>query len=253
MVYFIANPLEQFEINNLMTINLFNNFDISITNMGLYIILVTIVVFLVSVYSLNNKKIIMNNWLMTYETIYSTIQNMVNTQLGKGEGEKYFPLIETLLIYILVLNLVGNIPYSFAVTSHLILTIGLSITILIGVTIIGFKIHKLKFFSLFCPAGTPLMLVPLLVLIEFVSYLARAVSLGLRLGANILSGHMLLVILGGFIYQIMMSGVLNAFLGLIPFVIVVGIAGLELAISAIQTYVFCILTSSYIKDGLHLH
>jgi F-type H+-transporting ATPase subunit a len=145
------------------------------------------------------------------------------------------------------------IPYSFASTSHFILTFSLSFTIVLGATILGFQKHGLKFFSLFVPAGCPLGLLPLLVLIEFISYLSRAVSLGLRLGANILSGHMLLNILSGFIYNIMTSGIIYFILGLIPLAFVVALCGLELGIAFIQSYVFVILTASYIKDSLYLH
>jgi len=145
------------------------------------------------------------------------------------------------------------VPYSFASTSHFVLTFSLSFTIVIGATILGFDKHGLKFFSLFVPSGCPLALLPLLVVIEFISYLARAVSLGLRLAANVLSGHMLLNILSGFIYNIMCSGLIFFFLGLIPLAFVIAICGLELAIAFIQAQVFVVLTSSYIKDSLLLH
>ena len=121
-----------------------------------------------------------------------------------------------LFIFILINNLIGMIPYSFASTSHFILALSLSFTVVLGATVLGFKEHGLKFFSLFVPAGCPLGLLPLLVLIEFISYLARNVSLGLRLAANILSGHMLLNILSGFTYNIMSSGIIFFILGLLP-------------------------------------
>ena len=139
------------------------------------------------------------------------------------------------------------IPYSFASTSHFVLTFSLSFSIVLGATILGFQKHGLKFFSLFVPAGCPLALLPLLVLIEFISYLSRNVSLGLRLGANILSGHMLLNILAGFTYNIMTSGLLFFFFGLVPLAFIIAFSGLELAIAFIQAQVFVVLTSSYIK------
>jgi F-type H+-transporting ATPase subunit a len=145
------------------------------------------------------------------------------------------------------------IPYSFATTSHFILTFALSFTIVLGATILGFQQHGLKFFSLLVPAGCPLGLLPLLVLIEFISYLARNISLGLRLAANILSGHMLLSILAGFTFDIMTSGVLFFFLGLLPLSFIIAFSGLELGIAFIQAQVFVVLSSSYIKDGLDLH
>lgn len=145
------------------------------------------------------------------------------------------------------------IPYSFASTSHFILTFSISFTVVIGATILGLKMHNLEFFSLLVPAGCPLGLLPLLVIIEFISYLARNVSLGLRLAANILSGHMLLNILAGFSYNIMTSGILFFFLGLIPLSFIIAFSGLELGIAFIQAQVFVVLSSSYIKDGLDLH
>src|SRR3981189_1257009 len=165
----------------------------------------------------------------------------------------FFPLISALFIYILINNLVGMVPYSFAPTSHFILTFSLSFTVVIGATILGFQIHALKFFSLLVPSGCPLGLLPLLVLIEFISYLARSVSLGLRLAANILSGHMLLSILSGFTYNIMTSGIFFFFLGLLPLTFIIAFSGLELAIAFIQAQVFVVLSCSYIKDALELH
>jgi F-type H+-transporting ATPase subunit a len=165
----------------------------------------------------------------------------------------FFPLISALFIYILINNLVGMVPYSFAPTSHFILTFSISFTIVIGATILGFQIHSLKFFSLFVPSGCPLGLLPLLVLIEFISYLSRPVSLGLRLGANILSGHMLLNILAGFTYNIMKKGIIYFFLGLVPLLFILAFSGLEIGIAFIQAQVFVVLSSSYIKDSLELH
>jgi F-type H+-transporting ATPase subunit a len=145
------------------------------------------------------------------------------------------------------------IPYSFAPTSHFILTFSLSFTIVLGATIIGFQNHGLEFFSLFVPAGCPLALLPFLVLIEFISYLARNVSLGLRLAANILSGHMLLNILSGFTYKIMTSGLIFFVLGMLPLLFIIAFSGLEVGIAFIQAQVFVVLSCSYIKDALDLH
>lgn len=165
----------------------------------------------------------------------------------------FFPLMSALFIYILINNLVGMVPYSFAPTSHFILTFSISISVVLGATILGLYIHDLKFFSLFVPSGCPLGLLPLLVLIEFISYLARNISLGLRLAANVLSGHLLLNILSSFTYNIMSSGVLFFFLGLIPLSFVIAFSTLEIGIAFIQAQVFVVLSSSYIKDALDLH
>jgi F-type H+-transporting ATPase subunit a len=177
----------------------------------------------------------------------------VSNQISNTTGQIYFPFIYTLFIFILINNLIGIVPYSFATTSHFVLTFALSFSIVLGATILGLRKHNIKFFSLFVPAGCPLALLPLLVIIEFISYIARNVSLGLRLAANILSGHMLLNILSGFTYNIMTSGILFFILGLLPLTFIIAFAGLELAIAFIQAQVFVVLSCSYIKDAIYLH
>jgi F-type H+-transporting ATPase subunit a len=156
-------------------------------------------------------------------------------------------------MFILINNLMGMIPYGFAPTSHFILTFSLSFTVVFGATILGIIIYKLVFFSLLVPGGCPLPLLPLLTIIEFISYLARNISLGLRLAANILSGHMLLNILSGFTYNIMKKGFFYFILSLLPLSFIIAFSGLELAIAFIQAQVFVVLSSSYIKDALDLH
>jgi F-type H+-transporting ATPase subunit a len=145
------------------------------------------------------------------------------------------------------------VPYSFASTSHFILTFSLSFTVVLGATILGLQKHRLEFFSLFVPAGCPLGLLPLLVLIEFISYLARNISLGLRLAANVVAGHLLLNILSGFTYNIITSGFIFLLVGLVPLAFIIAFSGLELGIAFIQAQVFVVLSSSYIKDALDLH
>jgi F-type H+-transporting ATPase subunit a len=178
---------------------------------------------------------------------------MVVSQINSNKGQIYFPFIYGLFVFILVNNLIGMVPYSFASTSHFILAFSLSFTIVLGATILGFQTHGLKFFSLLVPAGCPLALLPLLVLIEFISYLARNISLGLRLAANIVAGHLLLTILSGFTFNIMTSGFMFFILGLVPLAFIIAFSGLEIAIAFIQAQVFAILTCSYIKDSLDLH
>lgn len=201
----------------------------------------------------NYDLTIPNGWSLSMESIYSTVFSIVTNQINANKGQMFFPLISALFIFILVNNLVGMVPYSFAPTSHFILTFSISFTIVIGATILGFQIHRLKFFSLFVPSGCPLGLLPLLVLIEFISYLSRNVSLGLRLAANILSGHMLLNILSGFTYNIINKGLIYFFLGLIPLLFIIAFSGLEIGIAFIQAQVFVVLSASYIKDALELH
>jgi F-type H+-transporting ATPase subunit a len=248
-----SSPLSQFEITDIFNINILNYINLSLTNIGLYLTIAGIFVLIISILATNNQKLIANNWSIGKETLYATIHSIVINQINSKKGQLYFPFIYTLFIFILINNLIGMIPYSFASTSHFVLTFWLSFTIVLGATILGFQKHGLKFFSLLVPAGCPLALLPLLVLIEFISYLSRNVSLGLRLGANIMSGHMLLNILAGFTYNIMTSGIIFFFLGLIPLAFIIAFSGLEIGIAFIQAQVFVVLTSSYIKDGLDLH
>jgi len=252
---YISSPLNQFEIRNLLSLDapIFGNLQISLTNIGLYLTIGAFVVLTLNVLSTNYNKVISNSWSISQESLYATIHSIVTNQINPTRGQIYFPFIYTLFIFILINNLIGMIPYSFASTSHFILTFALSFTVVLGATILGFQKHGLEFFSLLVPAGCPLALLPLLVLIEFISYLSRNVSLGLRLGANILSGHMLLNILAGFTYNIMTSGFIFFFLGLIPLAFIIAFSGLELGIAFIQAQVFVVLTSSYIKDALDLH
>lgn len=253
--FFIISPLDQFEIRDLIMLNapLLGNLSISLTNIGLYLTLAGYIVLVANLISNNTEKIVSNHWSIGQETVYATIHSIVVNQINNKKGQIYFPLMYVLFVLILTSNLIGMVPYSFASTSHFILTFSLSFTVVLGATILGLSKHGLEFFSLFVPAGCPLGLLPLLVLIEFISYLSRNVSLGLRLGANILSGHMLLSILSGFTYNIMSSGIIFFFLGLIPLAFIVAFSGLELGIAFIQAQVFVVLSCSYVKDALELH
>ena len=248
----VLSPLEQFEIRNLLSID-FSNISLSITNIGFYLTVGLVFILGFSYLSTNYNKLISNKFSASQESLYATILSIVTNQINSGKGQLYFPFMYTLFIFVLINNLIGMVPYSFASTSHFILTFAISFTIVLGSTILGFLKHKLEFFSLLVPAGCPLALLPLLVLIEFISYLARNISLGLRLAANILSGHMLLNILAGFTYNIMTSGIIFFFLGLVPLAFIIAFSGLELGIAFIQAQVFVVLSSSYIKDGLDLH
>jgi F-type H+-transporting ATPase subunit a len=250
-----TNPLSQFEIRDFFNLKLsfLNNLQLSLTNIGLYLTLGALFILIINILSINYNKLIGNKWSISQESLYATIQSIVISQINAKQGQVYFPFIYTLFIFILMNNLIGMVPYSFASTSHFVLTFSLSFTIVLGATILGFQKHGLKFFSLLVPAGCPLALLPLLVFIEFVSYLARNVSLGLRLAANILSGHMLLNILAGFTYNIMTSGIIFFLLGIVPLAFIIAFSGLEFGIAFIQAQVFVVLSSSYIKDGLDLH
>lgn len=248
----INSPLEQFEVTSLLGLNapILGYLNISITNLALYSLLVLFIIVAIHYISNNENKLVPSKWSISLESLFASINSMVKEQLGK---EVYLPFIYSLFFFILISNLTGNIPYSFTITTSIMVSIGLSFTILIAVTILGLSIHKLHFFSYFVPSGTPLALVPLLVLIELVSYLARAFSLGIRLFANVVAGHTLMKILATFLYQMFSSTLIIAILTIIPFTLFLAIVGLEIAVSIIQAYVFSILTCSYIKDAIELH
>jgi F-type H+-transporting ATPase subunit a len=249
-----TSPLDQFEIRDILNLEILGGiFHLSLKNIGFYLSIATLLILTLGLLATNYNKLVSNNWSITQESLYFTIHNIVTGQINPRNGQVYFPFMYTLFLFILMNNLIGMIPYSFASTGHFALTFSLSFTIVLGATILGFQRHGLKFFGLLVPAGCPLGLLPLLVLIEFISYLARNVSLGLRLAANITAGHMLLSILSGFVYNIMNSGLIFFILGLIPLVFIIAFSGLELAIAFIQAQVFVVLSSSYIKDGLDLH
>jgi len=186
------------------------------------------------------------------ESLFGSVLQVVKDQVGPT-GQPYFPAIYSLFLFILFLNLVGLIPYSFTATAHFALTLGFSTTIIMGVTLLGLYLHGLRFFSLFVPAGTPLALVPMLVLIESVSYLARAFSLGIRLSANMLAGHILLHIIADFSWSFITGSLLGVILIPLPLLFLTLLYGLEIGVALIQAYVFVLLTCNYIKDAISLH
>lgn len=245
----IFSPLDQFEIKPLLTIN--NILTLSLTNYVIYLIIVVALIYSV-IYLLNKSYLGWNRWGVAVLAIYDTILNMVKSQIG-NRGGYYFPLIFTIFNFILVANLISMIPYSFAISAQLVAIISLSLSLWLGNVIIGLNLHGWGFFALFVPSGTPLPLVPVLVLIETLSYSSRAISLGLRLSANVLSGHLLMLILGSLIFNLMSTGIVGFIGGFLPMAGVIAIVILEFAISMIQAYVFTILLSGYIKDSIYLH
>lgn len=251
---FILSPLNQFEVVSLIGVNapILGYLSITLTNLALYSCFILLIVLGFHLYGNNDSKLIPNKWSISLESSFASISSMVREQVGP-QSEMYLPFIYSLFFFILFGNLISNVPYSFAVTSSGVVSLGLSFTIFIGVTILALSTHGIKFFSFFVPAGTPLGLVPLLVLIELVSYLARAVSLGVRLFANIVAGHTLLKILSTYLFKLFSGSILIAILTLVPFAIFLALIGLELAVSLIQAFVFTLLVCSYLKDAIELH
>jgi len=250
----ISSPLEQFEVVSFINVSapILGYLNIALTNLGLYSLVTLFLVIGLHVVGNNEGKLVPSLWSISLESSYASVHSMVRSQIG-ASNERYLPFIYSLFFFVLISNLVGNIPYNYTLATSLIVSLGLSLTIFIGVTILGFYKHQVKFFSFFVPSGTPLGLVPLLVLIEFISYIARAISLGVRLFANMVAGHTLLKILSGLLTKLFTSGIIVFFVTLVPFAIFVALCGLEIAVSVIQAYVLCILTCSYLKDVIDLH
>ena len=250
----IMSPLSQFEVISLIGLNapILNYLNLSLTNFGLYTILTLCIILGLHTYGDNEFKLIPNKWSIAFESSFQSLSTMVKDQIG-SLNEMYIPFIYSIFFFILIGNLISNVPYSFAITASAVLTLGLSVTIFMGVTILSVYKHGIKFFSYFIPAGTPLGLVPLIVPIEVISYFARAVSLGVRLFANIVAGHTLLKILSTYLYKLFTGNIIVAVITLIPFSIFLALIGLELAVSLIQAFVFTLLVCSYLKDAIELH
>jgi F-type H+-transporting ATPase subunit a len=249
------NPLEQFEIVKFIAMEgpLFGYIQFGLTNIGFYLFLASL--FLIFLHLQYNKEGVLglgNTLMLCMESLFGFVLQLVKNQVGPT-GQPYFPAIYSLFLFILFLNLIGLIPYSFTATAHFALTLGLSSTIVLGVTLLGLHRHGLHFFSYFVPAGTPLALVPLLVVIESVSYLARAFSLGIRLSANMIAGHILLHLFSSFTWKFATGSFLGILLVPFPLIFITLLYGLEIAIAFIQAYVFVLLTCSYINDAIYLH
>ena len=255
----LLTPLEQFEIISLFSIKLFS-LDFSVTNL-LLINMVTLIFFSSSVYFLSADTnylgetpffFIPNSWQIFIEVAYDAVSQLLFDNINV-EGEKYFPFISVIFTFILFSNLIGLIPYSFTVTSHIIITFTLSFSVFIGINIIGFQRHKVNMLSLLIPANTSFFLALILVPIEFVSYIAKPISLGVRLFINLMAGHTLLKVIVGFAWSMMLLEDLVAFVHLVPLLVLVLLMGLELGVALIQAYVFTILTCIYLNDSINLH
>ncbi|MGV2348394.1 MAG UNVERIFIED_CONTAM: F0F1 ATP synthase subunit A [Methylobacterium ajmalii] len=250
----IASPLEQFEVVPLISIGapILGSFVLALTNLGLYAIITVGLVIGVHVVANNQYRLVPSRWSVSLEASYASLANMVRDQIG-SRHEIYTPFIYALFAFILVANLNGNIPYAYTVATSGVAALGLSVFVFVAVTLLGLQLHGVHFFSFFLPKGTPLPLIPMLVLIEMVSYFARAASLGVRLFSNMTAGHTLLKILATFLGQLFASGIVVAIVTLIPFAVFVALIGLEIAVSFIQAYVFTVLVCSYLKDAIELH
>jgi ATP synthase subunit 6 len=249
-MYFINSPLEQFEIVPIFSFLFFQKF--MFTNSSFYLLLSVSFVLIFFYFTTKYNTLIPNRWQFIAESSYEFVQNMLYEVLQE-KGSRFFPIIFTMFCFIFSCNLLGMIPYTFTVTSHIIFTFGLGMIIFLGINIIGIKTHGLHFFSLFLPPGAPLALALLLVPIELISYVFRVVALSVRLFANMMAGHTLLKILASFAWKMLTVGGIFLIVQLFPLTIIVAITGLELAIAFLQAYVWTTLSCLYLSDALKLH
>lgn len=247
-----TSPLEQFSVNILANLHL-GGLDFSITNSTLSCFLTLGTIALVWGFILSHGGLVVpSRYQVAAEMVYEFVLSLANEQLGKN-AQPYLAMVFTAFIYILASNLIGLIPFSFASTAQLVLAFSLSFSLFFGVSLIGLQIHGLHFLSFFLPAGAPIGLAPLLVVIELISYIFRPISLGVRLFANMTAGHSLLAIIAGFGWSIGTCGSVLAVAALIPLGVIVVIYGLELAVAFLQAYVFGVLLCIYLKDAIELH
>ncbi len=241
-----ANPMSQFDVYRIGPEIKVGAFDISFTNASLFMIISTVSILLI--FNIGSKKnsILPNKIQLLSELSYTFVSKMISDTAG-SKAKPYFAFIFSLFMFVLFCNMFGMIPYTFTVTSHIIVTFILASFIFIGVTVIGFIKHGFGYLKLFVPSGVPAVLLPLIVVIEIISYLSRPISLSVRLFANMMAGHTMMKVFGGFVISLGLVG------GWLPLSFSVALTGLEILVAFLQAYVFAILTCIYLNDALNLH
>jgi len=241
-----TNPMHQFTVNRIGPEIKIAGIDLSFTNASLFMFLSALSICLLLFLGTKEKKLIPNKLQLISEMIYNFIAKMISDTAG-SKAKPYFPFIFSLFMFVLLCNMVGMLPYSFTVTSHIIVTLILALFIFVAVTILGFAKHGFGYLKLFVPSGVPVVLLPLIVVIEIISYLSRPISLSVRLFANMMAGHTMMKVFGGFVISLGIVG------GWLPLSFSVALTGLEILVAFLQAYVFAILTCIYLNDALNLH
>jgi F-type H+-transporting ATPase subunit a len=241
-----ANPMTQFEVYRIGPEIKVGAFDISFTNASLFMVISSLTILII--FNLGSKKNAMlpSKIQLLAELSYTFVSKMISDTAG-SKAKPYFAFIFSLFMFVLFCNMFGMIPYTFTVTSHIIVTFVLASFIFISVTIIGFIKHGFGYLKLFVPSGVPVVLLPLIVVIEIISYLSRPISLSVRLFANMMAGHTMMKVFGGFVISLGIVG------GWLPLSFSVALTGLEILVAFLQAYVFAILTCIYLNDALNLH
>ncbi len=238
------NPIDQFSVTTLHKLSLFGE-NINFTNSSLFMAIAVLIISTLFMLATRKSKIVPSRFQAFTESIYYFVHDTVRENTH-GKGEKFFPFVFTIFTFIITLNLLGNAPYGFSVTSQLIVTSIFALIVFLLVTLVGFYIHGLKFLSLFLPEGTPMVMAPLIVVLEIFAYLVRPIALSIRLGANMIAGHILVAVVAGLISILGIWGIL-------PISFIVIFDGFELFVAILQAYIFTILTCVYLNDAINLH
>lgn len=245
------SPIEQFEIKELLPIEVFG-LNASFTNSSLYMVIAVGLIATFLTVAMSGRSLVPNRMQSIAEVIYEFIASTVRENVGQ-KGMQFFPLVFTLFILVLVLNLLGMIPIpglTFTVTSHIIVTAALALLVISIVILYGFYKHGIGFLKIFSPSGVPGWLLPILIPIEIISFISRPISLSVRLFANMLAGHIALKIFAGFIGVLLGAGVWSI-LAPIPLLLTLGLTALEFLVAVLQAYVFAVLTCIYLSDAVH--
>jgi len=244
------DPIHQFEIKSIFSFGHIGGAEIAFTNSALFMLIALGVISLLMIGATSARAMVPGRMQaiaeMSYEFVAQTLRNTAGT-----EGMKFFPLVFSLFMFILAVNLIGLIPYAFTVTSHIIITVSLALLVFFTVIIYGFWKHGLHFLRLFVPSGIPIYILPLVSFIEVLSFLSRPVSHSVRLFANMLAGHITLKVFGGFVVMLGGLGVLGWLGAVLPLGLTVAMTALELLVAFLQAYVFAILTCIYLNDAIH--
>jgi len=236
-----TNPMHQFKVYKIGPEITLGEINLSFTNASLFMAITAILILSFLFLGTKRKALIPSKMQLIAEMSYTFVAKMINDTAGSN-AKSFFPFVFTLFMFVLFANMVGMLPYSFTVTSHIIVTFVLATIVFIGVTVIGFVKHGIKYLQLFVPKGVPVVLLPLIVVIEIISYLSRPVSLSVRLFANMMAGHTMLKVFGGFVISLGLLG------GWLPLGFTVALTGLEILVAFLQAYVFAILTCIYLKS-----
>lgn len=247
----MASPVEQFAIKTIVPLEVAGH-NVSFTNSSLVMVLVVGVMSLFLIGGMRQAAIVPGRWQAAVESVYAFIADLCEQNIGHGDGRKYFPFILALFLFILGCNLAGMIPFSFTVTSHIAVTFAFAAFVFLLCIVMGIARNGLHFFTKFAPPGVPFVLLPLLVLIEIVAFLARPITLSVRLFANMTAGHILLKVFAGFVVSLGAAGGALALISPLPLVAIVAFTALELLIAGLQAFIFAVLTSIYLGDCLHI-